>query len=357
MVPVLGWVECTVGFLFLAVSVLGFTQAREEFHALLWDAFTFLLLLLTLRYPRIGMAALIVAGFAGLMVDPEGIGMAHYIAACGVVLAVRLGRFPLAVVGTATLGIPLFITMYRRSGDRPVTLFFATLLLYLIVWVLGLGSRSVGKAEAARVEARHRQRQLAVATDLHDFVARNLSALVLAAESLPQDDPVIASLAERARLANSSLRSITSMLREDGNPDAQITSIGAEEALEKGIEAISLQGGHAQVAKGTKAALTGLPGVVDRACGRILSEALCNVARHAALEEPVVIVAERTEDRLDLLVTNGIGQPRAASPDSMGLMTVRQHAEVLGGRAESSSQGNVWVCTASLPLSNEGVLR
>ncbi|MFT3887682.1 MAG: hypothetical protein QM713_05920 [Arachnia sp.] len=354
LIPVLGWVEAVVGLLLLAVSILGFAQDGEPLGVFLFDVFTFVLLLVTVRFPRAGLAALILSGFAGLVLDPQGDGMSHYIAACGVILAVRLGRYPLAVVGTATLGAPLFLTMYSRSSGQILSSFVASVLIYLVVWALGLGTRSVGKAEASRVEARHRARQLAVATDLHDFVARNLSALVLAAEALPYDDPAIDDVVERARLANASLRAITAVLREEGET---ATSIGAADALAQGTEEITEHGGRAQLAPGTTSALTGLPDVLDRATGRILAEALHNAATHADLDEPVVVAAERADDRLDLVVSNRVGDGEHPSDDAMGLTTVRQHAEVVGGRAESAAHGDVWVCTASLPLSHPGRTR
>jgi signal transduction histidine kinase len=283
--------------------------------------------------------------------------MSHYIAACGVAFTVRIGRFPLAVVATATLGASLVVTMYRRSEGWEPTMVVASMVFYLIVWALGLGTRSAGRAEAARVEARHRLRQLEVATDLHDLVAHNLAGFVMAAEALPQDNPAVVELAERARRANASLRAITSVLREEGETEERIPAVGAEEALARGLETVGSRGGQPQVAPGTKTALVGLPKAVDHAVGRILSEALCNVAKYADLEEPVVVAAERTGDRLDLMVSNGIDPRRTPSPDGMGLLVVRQHAEVVGGRADSSAQGKVWVCTASLPLGHTGAAR
>ena len=96
-VPVLGWVEYALGFIFLLVSVIGLFYDNAELRVLLWDSLTFVLLLSMIRAPLLGFALLIVAAFGGLVVDADGIGMSHYIAACGVVLAVRLGRMPLAV--------------------------------------------------------------------------------------------------------------------------------------------------------------------------------------------------------------------------------------------------------------------
>ena len=272
-VPVLGWVECALAFVFLLVSAVGLVYDNAEVRVFLWDALTFVVLLFMVRRPLPGFALLIAAAFGGLLVDPDGIGMSHYIAACGVVLAVRLGRMPLAVVGTATLGGALFYAMLRRAEDAPILAVVGAVLFYLLVWALGLGTRSVAAAEAARVEARHRKRQLEVATDLHDFVAGNLSALVMAAEALPQDNPAVVELAERARRANASLRAITSVLREEDGTEERIPAVGAEEALARGLETVGSRGGQPQVAPGTKTALVGLPKAVDHAVGRILSEA------------------------------------------------------------------------------------
>lgn len=355
-VPVLGWVECALAFVFLLVSAVGLVYDNAEVRVFLWDALTFVVLLFMVRRPLPGFALLIAAAFGGLLVDPDGIGMSHYIAACGVVLAVRLGRMPLAVVGTATLGGALFYAMLRRAEDAPILAVVGAVLFYLLVWALGLGTRSVAAAEAARVEARHRKRQLEVATDLHDFVAGNLSVLVMAAEALPNKDPAVVELVERARLANSSLRSITAVLRgEDGA--AVSPAVRAPQALAQGTELIAGRGGRIQVAPGTVQALSGLPDGVDQASGRIVAEALCNAARHADHDQPVVFAAERATGQLDLLISNHVAERTARSLDSMGLLALRQHAEVVGGRAESSRLGDVWVCTASLPVAAAGGAR
>lgn len=355
-VPVLGWVEYALGFIFLLVSVIGLFYDNAELRVLLWDSLTFVLLLSMIRAPLLGFALLIVAAFGGLVVDADGIGMSHYIAACGVVLAVRLGRMPLAVVGTATLGGALIYSMLQRADDVPFLVVAGAVLFYLIVWVLGLGTRSLAVAEAARVEARHRKRQLEVATDLHDFVAGNLSALVMAAEALPDKDPAVVELVERARLANSSLRSITAVLRGEDSTFVS-PAVRAPQALAQGTELIAGRGGRVQLAPGAARALAGLPDGVDQASGRIVAEALCNAARHADHDEPVVVAAERAAGQLDLLISNHVAERPPRSRDSMGLLALRQHAEVVGGRAESSRLGDVWVCTASLPLPARGGAR
>lgn len=120
---------------------------------------------------------------------------------------------------------------------------------------------------------------------------------------------------------------------------------------------IAGRGGRIQVAPGTVQALSGLPDGVDQASGRIVAEALCNAARHADHDQPVVFAAERATGQLDLLISNHVAERTARSLDSMGLLALRQHAEVVGGRAESSRLGDVWVCTASLPVAAAGGAR
>ncbi|MFT3887680.1 MAG: hypothetical protein QM713_05910 [Arachnia sp.] len=346
----LGWLECVVAGLLLSASIAGLVRGVAPPGRVLWDALTTLCVAVTLRYPRLGVGLLIAASFLGLLVDPASDGMSHYIAICGLVMVIRRGRIPLAVVGTVMLGGVLVVTSYRRAGGHFWYVALSIGIVYLIAWAVGWGVRSIAKAEAARVEARHRDRQLAVAADLHDFVARNLTALVMAAEAFPErmDESAAVEIAERARLANASLRAITAVMRGEG--EGRRPAIGAEEALAQGIEAIEAQGGAVQVESGTKALLRALPEEADLVLGRILGEALHNALKHGDLSDPVVVVAEESEQHVDLVVTNRIGHRADPGEPTMGLLAMAQHAEVLGGRAESMSQGGTWVCTASLPL-------
>ena len=183
-----GGVECILGVLLFLVAINGwFSGTRHGTWNPWWDAVTLALLFAMTRWPRAGLAAMMAAACAGVVIDPLGYGMYHVVNACAVAMTVRRGQFALAVVGTVIFGCLLFYTSYGRAEPgQVVAVVGSTLIMYAAAWGLGLGIRGVVRAEIARVEAEHRERQFALAADLHDFVARNLTGLALAASSFPE---------------------------------------------------------------------------------------------------------------------------------------------------------------------------
>ena len=346
-----GGVECILGVLLFLVAINGwFSGIRHGTWNPWWDAVTLALLFAMTRWPRAGLAAMMVAACAGMAIDPIGYGMYHFINACAVAMTVRRGQFAMAVVGTVFFGCLLFYTSYGRAEPGQVVAVVAsTLIMYATAWGLGLGIRGIVRAEVARVEAAHRERQFALAADLHDFVARNLTGLALAASSFPErmDRASAEDLGERARMANASLRVITEAMR--GEVDDRRPVIGVEQAFRQGSEDIVRHRGVVHAGEESVALLRALPEDVDLIAGRILAEALHNALRHGDLAHPCLVVVEQTDVVLDIVVTNRIRRKASTGMPTMGIYSMVQHAAVIGGRAESAGQGDTWVCTASLP--------
>ncbi|MBK7822768.1 MAG: hypothetical protein IPJ61_17305 [Tessaracoccus sp.] len=356
-----GGAECILGALFFLVAFLDYlTGGTALGWTPWWDALVLALLCLGMRWPLVSAWALFVAVPLGMLVDPLGQGMYVLISSCAVVLMIRRDHLRLAVIGTVVFGGVNYAVLFVRAayfGDPPAPFFMLASvgIWYAVVWAIGLGIRGLARAEAARVASQYRERQLSIAADLHDFVARNLSALVMAAEALPEtDDPGAASkVAERARLANATLRDITEVMR--GGPRRLRPAVGAEEALRQAEEMFAAQKGAVSVEGETAASLHELPEELDLVAGRIIAEALHNALAHGDVREPCVLVAERSEETLDIVVSNRIARRTSSSAlPTMGVMAMVQHAEMLGGRVESTALGDMWVCTATLPLDGIG---
>ena len=89
---------------------------------------------------------------------------------------------------------------------------------------------------------------------------------------------------------------------------------------------------------------------------RILQEAVTNVARHAAARS-VTVELEVGEDRARLVVRDtGVGfDPTATAPGRLGLLGMRERAELLGGTFElRSSKGAGTEIVAEIPLPAAG---
>jgi two-component system, NarL family, sensor kinase len=93
-----------------------------------------------------------------------------------------------------------------------------------------------------------------------------------------------------------------------------------------------------------------LPAAVDVACYRIASEAMANAARHArAARVTVRVRAEDGELRLRV-EDDGSGLPANPRSNGLGLASMRQRAEEVGGRFELRSDGAGTSVEVALPI-------
>ena len=85
------------------------------------------------------------------------------------------------------------------------------------------------------------------------------------------------------------------------------------------------------------------------ACYRIAAEALANVARHSGAGE-ASLSARVVDARLELVVgDDGHGIPPEVRPGALGLRSIRQRAEEIGGSLEITSSPSGTTVRALLP--------
>jgi signal transduction histidine kinase len=86
---------------------------------------------------------------------------------------------------------------------------------------------------------------------------------------------------------------------------------------------------------------------------RITQEALANVVRHAHATAVDVSLALRGGNAVLTIRDNGRGMPQSIPPKSLGLLGIRERAELLGGSVSiDSPPGEGTIITASLPLTS-----
>lgn len=351
-----GWAEGLVGLVWFGSSVFSSLSGRIPLSSAMMDAAAFLCLLAVLRWMRWGMACLVVAVLVSVGLDPEGRGVAIYLALCGLVAVVRAGMFSLAAPATVCIGGALFWISFRRSQYQElVGVLVSTSVLCLVAWAIGMGFHAVRRAEAQRVARGFHERQLALAADMHDFVGRHLTNLIMHAELVRAEraaDPrALDELVRRARLASRALREITSTLR---GPSSHGLRIGLDAALRQGIRDLKGSGFEVrQPVAGAEEPLGSLREEIDLASGRIVQEALHNASKHGTAPGPVVVAVERTEDSLDIAVSNPTHGVVENGAGGMGLGVIRKHASVVGGSVSFNQSGGTWTCAASLPLGED----
>lgn len=208
--------------------------------------------------------------------------------------------------------------------------------------VAQLRAAQAGLAARARAEERNR-----IARDLHDVIAHTLTVSllhVMSARLAVEHDPAEAAraLAEAERLSRESLaevRQVAGLVR--ASSDSPLPGAGELPAL------ISrFQSAGANVAFAVDGDPGKLPATVGLALYRILQEALTNVVKHAP-GAPVTARITISSGQVSLDV-DSLGP--AGNGTGLGLVSMRERAESLGGSCEAGPSGAGWLVRATLPL-------
>jgi len=211
-----------------------------------------------------------------------------------------------------------------------------------------LSAAQAGLAEKARAEERNR-----IARDLHDVIAHTLTVSllhVMSARLAVEHDPADAarSLAEAERLGRESLaevRTVVGMLRKDGDITRFAPPPGAD-GLAALVERFQVAGGDVTLL--VDGDMTGLPATVGLALYRILQEALTNVVKHAPGSATVVRLA--VDPAAARLSVHSTGEPGSGSGSGLGVISMRERAESIGGSCEAGPASPGWAVRASFPL-------
>lgn len=217
-----------------------------------------------------------------------------------------------------------------------------------------LREAQAGLAERSRAEERNR-----IARDLHDVIAHSLTVSLLhisSARLAVEHDPAeaVRALAEAERLGRESLdevRSIVGLMRS-GDGDS---GVAARLAPVPGLDAVAdlverLRGAGADVTLERDGDLDSVPATAGTTLYRIAQEALTNTAKHAA-GSPVLLRVARLPGSVELTVESG-GRP--GSGRGMGLSTMSERAEAVGGSCEAGPGGAGWRVRACVPSPRSG---
>ncbi|QES49103.1 two-component sensor histidine kinase [Streptomyces venezuelae] len=215
--------------------------------------------------------------------------------------------------------------------------------------------RQAGRSRRAVVEAR-REQQLELARDLHDFVAHDVSAIVVQAQAarfVAEQDPRHA-VAALERIEAAGLNALATMDRTvhalraaGGGPTAPTPGLAELPALVGRFE-----GG---VLEADPVALAGLSREADSTAYRVVVEALTNVRRHAPGAALVTVAVRRAGAGIELSVANsaaqGGGRGRWARRRSgTGLEGLRGRVEAAEGTLTAGAvDGGGWLVRAVFP--------
>ncbi|MFH8371013.1 sensor histidine kinase [Streptomyces sp. NPDC018031] len=233
-------------------------------------------------------------------------------------------------------------------------------------WALpALGAVAIGaqlRRQASRtrraVREARRDQQLELAQDLHDFVAHDVSAIVVQAQAarfVAGTDPLQAVRAlERIEAAGLSAlasmdRTVHALREAGGGPAAPAPGLAALGELVERFEGGALEA--------EEAALAALPREADTAAYRVAVEALTNVTRHAPGARTVRVTLRLASGGIELAVAN-TAPPRGARnrltrrrhTGGTGLAGLRERVDAAGGTLEAGpADGGGWRVSAVFP--------
>lgn len=191
--------------------------------------------------------------------------------------------------------------------------------------------------QLARAQEDERRR---VARDLHDSVGQVVTGLSLSFKALAtgSDLPSVsaARLAEAKRVVDALAREVHHLAVQ--LRPASLDELGLEAAIQDLVNAWSSRTGvRAECAISLwRARLTP---EIETALYRVVQEALTNVAKHAGAKV-VSVVFTRADGYVTAVVEDdGVGfQPEAAAPDRLGLLGMRERANLVGGELDIESK-------------------
>ena len=239
-------------------------------------------------------------------------------------------------------------------GGSTVTVLCALLIRHQIDLNAQLRAAQAGLAARARTAERNR-----IARELHDVIGHTLVVSLLHVQSARlavEHDPADAAraLAEAERLGQECLaevRMTVGLLREDDGPgagEAATAPLPGVEALPALVERFRSAG--ADITLTVQGDTGGLPVTTGLAVYRIAQEALTNAAKHAPGRTTAVQLS--VDAGRVTLTADSSGPPgSAAKPGTgLGVVSMRERAESLGGTCEAGPGGRGWLVRAALPL-------
>ncbi|MGW0331670.1 sensor histidine kinase [Streptomyces sp. NPDC003011] len=236
------------------------------------------------------------------------------------------------------------------------------LILTGIVAGLAAQLRSLDYRRTVAVADTRREERVAIAADLHDFVAHHVTGILvqtqvarMMATTRPEDlDPVLAGIERAATEALASMRRTVGVLRDTDTEAAGRRPAGDLAAVTDLTEGFA---GPAQkvVLRRDPAVPDDLPHEVQAAAFRVVQEALTNVRRHAADATEISVALGYDGRRLEVTVTDdgrgGTQLPPAAHGGGFGLVGLTERVTALGGRLRAGprGEGHGWEVRALFP--------
>jgi signal transduction histidine kinase len=239
-------------------------------------------------------------------------------------------------------------------------------LILLVVLIAGLAGylRVLENRRRMAVIETRRGERLAMAADLHDFVAHHVTGILvqtqmarmLAVTEPGRLDPVLAGIEDAAREALTSMRRTVGILREGPETPAGLDPVDLHPAGDLTTLADLVEGCGDRIGMGTvlirdPTVPLNLPHEVQAAAYRVVQESLTNVLRHAADATKVAVSLTYDDGMLRVAVRdNGRGSANFAQGGGFGLVGLTERVSALDGELRAGPHPHDgWEVAARLP--------
>lgn len=197
------------------------------------------------------------------------------------------------------------------------------------------------------------QERVRIAREVHDELGQALTAMKIDIQQLARREPAIGeSLGAISRAVDNTV-DLVRRIATDLRP-AILDDLGVTAALEQQLRRLRESTGmQTTLTVAEEPELDMLTGVT---LYRIAKEAIANVVRHAEATEVAVSLAIESDSAVLEIRDNGKGMSREpiASPHSLGLLGMRERAELLGGSLTIESREGEGTCVrATLPTGKD----
>lgn len=277
-----------------------------------------------------------------------------------------------ALTGAALVLLPLRFTLHAPQTGLRESVFLAALAFVPAAGATGVGLylRSLDRRRADAVALARREQRLEVARDLHDFVAHEVTGIVLEAQAaqLGEDGGPVEHRALLHRIEQAGLRALDSMDRtvatlREGDGRTGEPPPTRPHGLADLPELLDRFGSMA-AAEVTLSLEDEVAGALSREAEdtayRVVLEALTNVRRHAPRAGRVEVRAARSTDgAVEVSVTDGAPagalpraprEPGGRPGGGTGLAALAERVGAVGGVLEAGPYGQGWRVSCRLPL-------
>ncbi|MEM9748055.1 MAG: histidine kinase [Actinomycetota bacterium] len=213
--------------------------------------------------------------------------------------------------------------------------------------------RSTVEAAEANTRRQVSEERLAIARELHDLLAHNLSVMNVqtgAAQHLLRSDPdqaeeSLQAARDAGRNVLDELRELLAILRHDDGSDGEPTSsLPTADQLPALVDTIRSTGLDVDWTRAGEA--RPLTPAVSLAAYRIVQEGLTNAAKHGA--GSAHLVTEWTDDELSIHLSNPAAA-RSGEGSGLGLVGMRERATANGGDLSAELVAGKFVVEVNLP--------